>query len=240
MAGNLSLWKIVIFSLTPLLVLLLLAELIARIAIGTGPPCGPCRSRKRRRACSGPTRISSGRWLQTSIGTFVEDGFKRIVSGSGTPSFRRSSRARFEPCHSARAVPFAQLGPLLEAANPGRSFTTINAGVSAYSSFQSLIYLELHGLDLEPDLVIFYHELNDYLPSTLRDSSQNELGVMQTDRQLHESRTLGVARLLGQRSALFRALRSWSAARNLESFDQARSTIHWKRLACRESASLRG
>ena len=56
---------------------------------------------------------------------------------------------------------------------PAKPVKVINAGVSAYSSFQSLKYLELRGLRLEPDLVLFYHEVNDYLPSSVRDSQNN-------------------------------------------------------------------
>jgi hypothetical protein len=46
----------------------------------------------------------------------------------------------------------------------GRSVTVVNAGHSAYSSTQSLIYLRGRGLDLKPDMILFYHEANDYMP----------------------------------------------------------------------------
>jgi lysophospholipase L1-like esterase len=83
-------------------------------------------------------------------------------------------------------------------------YRVINAGVSAYSSFQSLKYLERRGLRLKPDLVLFYHEVNDYLPSSLRDSSNTELSVLKTDRQLYESRIRGVSRKLMDYSVLYR------------------------------------
>ena len=44
----------------------------------------------------------------------------------------------------------------------GYSFVeVVNAGVPAYSSWEGLINLELRVLDLEPDLIIVYHGLND-------------------------------------------------------------------------------
>ena len=43
-------------------------------------------------------------------------------------------------------------------------------------------------LRLEPDLVLFYHELNDFLPSSLRSSDNTEIGIGMTDRELYESK----------------------------------------------------
>lgn len=80
----------------------------------------------------------------------------------------------------------AQLERLLTAASPRRT-VVINAGVSAYSSYQSLKYLETQGLALQPDIVLFYHEVNDYLPTTVRDAN-NTIGVGMTDRELDLSR----------------------------------------------------
>jgi hypothetical protein len=101
-----------------------------------------------------------------------------------------------------------------------RVFTAINGGVPAYSSFQSLKYIEERGLELEPDLLLFYHEVNDYLPSSLRDSSNNEIGVLQTDWELWEARHRGgVARWI-EASALVRLLRLQVARRRVASFDR--------------------
>lgn len=99
-----------------------------------------------------------------------------------------------------------------------RPVTAINAGVPAYSSFQSLRYLEGRGLALEPDLVVVYHEVNDYLPSSVRDSSQNEVGVLQTDWQRWDSQHRGLAAWLGS-SELVRFLRLRVARARIARFD---------------------
>ncbi len=80
----------------------------------------------------------------------------------------------------------------------------INAGVPAYSSFQSVQYLKTRGLALQPDLVLFYHEVNDFLPSTFRDGSNTEVGISSSDRQLYHSRSGSLARRLLRHSALHR------------------------------------
>ena len=80
----------------------------------------------------------------------------------------------------------------------------INAGVPAYSSFQSVQYLKTRGLALKPDMILFYHEVNDFLPSTFRDGSNTEVGISSSDKQLYHSRSGGLARRLLRYSALHR------------------------------------
>ncbi len=113
----------------------------------------------------------------------------------------------------------AQLVRELEALGWSDGVTAINAGVPAYSSFQSLKYLEQRGFALEPDLVLFYHEVNDYLPSSLRDSSNSEIGVVKTDMQLHDSRVRRVQRLLSRFSAVYRFASLALARRRIEAFN---------------------
>ena len=47
----------------------------------------------------------------------------------------------------------------------GRRVEVWNCGIPAYSTYQSLRWLELDGLGFQPDLVLFYHEINDFLPT---------------------------------------------------------------------------
>ncbi len=114
------------------------------------------------------------------------------------------------------------LEQLLNAEAPeGRRYRVINGGVSAYSSFQSLMYLKLRGWKLEPDVVLFYHEFNDYLPSSLRSSSNDEWGMAQTDRELYASRSNQVQRWLLQVSGVARAVVYWLASRQVSTAETA-------------------
>ncbi|MCB0339225.1 MAG: hypothetical protein KDD53_06460 [Bdellovibrionales bacterium] len=49
----------------------------------------------------------------------------------------------------------------LRAKMPRRDIEVINAGMSSYSSFESLINLEFKVLDLHPDIIVVYHGTND-------------------------------------------------------------------------------
>lgn len=100
----------------------------------------------------------------------------------------------------------AQLEKLLNETVQSKSVTMINAGVAAYSSFQSLKYLELRGLKLRPDMILFYHEANDYLPSIVRDDYLNEVGILKTDKQLYDSKLQKISRTLEKISACYRFL----------------------------------
>lgn len=104
----------------------------------------------------------------------------------------------------------------LRARYPGRRLTVVNAGVSAYSSFQSLRYLREKGLELDPDLVLFYHEVNDYLPSSVRDTEMNEVGILKTDRQLYSSRLYRLNLFFTEHSALYRLLSGGWARRKIK------------------------
>ena len=52
-----------------------------------------------------------------------------------------------------------------------RTIEVINAGVHAYSSWESLINLEFRVLDLSPDLIVVYHGINDVHPRIVSPSS---------------------------------------------------------------------
>lgn len=81
----------------------------------------------------------------------------------------------------------------------------LNAGVCAYSSFLSLKYLEQRGLALDPDLITFYHEFADYIPTSNREALvPSSYGMPLTDKQLYESRRPRWYQKLLSYSALYR------------------------------------
>jgi len=82
------------------------------------------------------------------------DGVFRVLclGGSSTYGFGPSSDATTWP---------ARLQDYLGEAFPERRFEVINGGCQGYSTFESLINLELRGTDLRPDLVLVYHTIND-------------------------------------------------------------------------------
>jgi hypothetical protein len=101
----------------------------------------------------------------------------------------------------------ARLEMHLSDLDDSRRYRVINAGVSAYSSFQGRKYLETRGLDLEPDLVLIYHELADFFPTTNSESLvRDRLGLPLSDEQLYNSQRKSVLRRLLRHSAIFRLL----------------------------------
>jgi lysophospholipase L1-like esterase len=121
----------------------------------------------------------------------------------------------------------ARLARELAESDPRRRFEVINAGVPAYSSFQSLLYLQLRGLSLEPDLVLFYHELNDYLPTSFREAGSSELDVTQSDRQRYYSTRQQFARRLLRYSAIFRYLAYHRASETIREMQSQDLTVPW-------------
>ena len=111
----------------------------------------------------------------------------------------------------------ALLERYLQELDHSHTYCVINAGVSAYTSFQSLRYLELRGLKVQPDMVLFYHEANDYLPSSIRErgGSSDELGLSLTDRQLYESTKYWLYRKLLACSATCRFIAFQAARRRI-------------------------
>ncbi|MCX8045189.1 MAG: SGNH/GDSL hydrolase family protein [Desulfobacterota bacterium] len=113
----------------------------------------------------------------------------------------------------------ALLEQALNQRSPRHRYRVINAGASAYSSTQSVRYLERRGLVLQPDAVLFYHEINDYLPTTIRDLGNNEIGITMTDAQLMSSLPFRINGLLFGLSGIYRfAFLSFVRSR-IQSFD---------------------
>ena len=102
---------------------------------------------------------------------------------------------------------------------PHNHYRIINAGISAYSSTQSVRYLELRGLSFDPDAVLLYHEINDYLPTTIRDLGNNEIGITMTDAQLMSSLPFRINGLLFGISGLYRLVFLSAVRARIQSFD---------------------
>lgn len=61
-----------------------------------------------------------------------------------------------------------RLGELIEERGGARC-EVVNLGVPGYTTAESFLNLCLKGLDLEPDVVVVYHAINDYRPRTVPD-----------------------------------------------------------------------
>jgi len=227
----------VLFALVPALVLLASAEIVARVALVAAPtlrsvPLPPesaglfqpddelfwSLAPHLDRAYLGARVRTDGRGLRVGEAQPGELGAKaegelRILSLGESTTF--GSGVEGDATYSARLA-----RALAPAAGAGR-VVAINAGVPAYSSFQSLRYVETRGLALEPDLLVFYHEVNDYLPSSLRDSGNTEVGVLQTDWERWNAERRGGVYALARASALVQYLRMRVARARVEAFDRA-------------------
>jgi len=60
----------------------------------------------------------------------------------------------------------AQLQLALASSNPATHIEVVNAGVPGYTSFETLIDLELRGVDLAPNIVVVYQGFNDLRAAT--------------------------------------------------------------------------
>jgi hypothetical protein len=90
----------------------------------------------------------------------------------------------------------------------GRRVEVWNCGIPSYSTYQSLRWLELDGLGFQPDLVLFYHEINDFLPTHHRTGDGQALGLGRTDRELGAARRrVGPLIALLEKSHFYRWLR---------------------------------
>lgn len=98
----------------------------------------------------------------------------------------------------------------------GATCRVLNAGVPSYTSFQSLQYLKTRGAALEPDMVLFYHEFNDFLPASHRTSRNDYIGLSQTDRERHDSTGNWMHRKWMSWSAFYRYLCRRAARRDIE------------------------
>lgn len=75
---------------------------------------------------------------------------------------------------------------LAEAGHP--DWEVVNAGVGAWTVWQSAVFLAEEIDTLAPDVVIPYHQVNDSLPTGVTDSRNYLYEVRGTDRELYERR----------------------------------------------------
>jgi len=240
-AARLPVWKLALFSLLPAVALLGAGELAVRLA-GLARPS--LQSMPLPEEAAGLLRQDPELFWSLRPGARVEwKGHLATINSLGLrgPELGPKRRDEYRILSLGESTTFgvgvatdatysAVLERLLRERFPARRFTVINAGVPAWSSFQSLKFLELRGFSLQPDMVLFYHEVNDYLPSALRDASNTEIGLLKTDRELYEARASRWHRLMMRASALYRfaayRLASWRIARfDVTRFDNPLLTI---------------
>jgi lysophospholipase L1-like esterase len=108
---------------------------------------------------------------------------------------------------------------LLRQARP--NVEVVNAGVGAYTSFQCVKYLELHGAQLAPDEVWLFSGANDGLASYARNYKNLRHGFGYTDKELYaiRNRYAGLLNLLN-RSDLYKLLRRWQTRRALDDYGE--------------------
>lgn len=83
-----------------------------------------------------------------------------------------------------------------------------NCGICSWTSYQSVRWLERDGLAFQPDLVLFYHEINDFLPTYYRSGDGQALGLGRSDRELGALRQrFGPLTALLEKSHFYRWLR---------------------------------
>jgi len=99
-------------------------------------------------------------------------GTRRILSLGESTTF--GSQLRWDETYSHR------LEELLREA--GRPVEVLNGAVRAWSTVQSTRFLELEIDSLAPDAVLFYHEVNDFWPTTFRGVRMQGAGL--TDAQM--------------------------------------------------------
>lgn len=206
--------KTVVFSLLPLALLLLLCEIVIRVTGADAP----------RMYTKGFTATEFARYDPELLWSLIpgtrrtdKNGAVYTINSLGLRCAEIASRQEGELriLSLGESTTFgigvadnqtysARLEQELNSSRTDRRYRVINAGMSAYSSTQSVRYLERRGMALQPDAVLFYHEANDYLPTTIRDLGNNEIGITMTDAQLLASLPFRLNGLLFRFSALYR------------------------------------
>lgn len=100
----------------------------------------------------------------------------------------------------------------------GAQWEVLNAGIGAWTLWQSWVRLAWNGEALAPDVVMAYHQANDYLPAGQIDRNNPLYFLPGTDRQIYESRRdwAPVLRLLESSRAWRMAQKSQTLKRSKE------------------------
>lgn len=96
-----------------------------------------------------------------------------------------------------------------ELAKRERPAQVINGGVGAWSSLQSTRLLSMEMDRLLPDLVLFYHEINDFLPTTYRGLSLPGAGMTDSEAIGALDRRRWMLRLVGRSRFLTHLRLAW-------------------------------
>ncbi len=99
----------------------------------------------------------------------------------------------------------------------GAQWEVLNAGIGAWTLWQSWVRLAWEGEDLAPDVVMAYHQANDYLPAGQIDRNNPLYFLPGTDRQIYESRRswAPALRLLDGSRAWRMAQKFWTTRQSL-------------------------
>ena len=120
----------------------------------------------------------------------------------------------------------------------GRPVEVWNCGICSWSSYQSVRWLERDGLAFQPDLVLFYHEINDFLPTYYRTGDGQALGLGRSDRE--PQRGVVVARIrLWHRASLPTAVGRHRAAGRARAGRRSRARLTAQRTGPRRFRTWR-
>lgn len=194
-----SFWKKLAFSLIPMLILFGGLELVIRVLDLANPEfiVAPLPTELRGFTEADPDffwRLKPGSMTNEPNGTIVRVNKTGFRGGELQPKTTNEYRilSLGESTTFGAGVNLEETYSYLLAKNLNeldtlRDYNVLNCGFSAYSSFQMLEYLKLKGLSFKPDMVIVYSELNDYLPSTLRNFGYDETTLTLSDEELKNS-----------------------------------------------------
>lgn len=86
----------------------------------------------------------------------------------------------------------------------------INGGVRVWSTYQSVRFLDREIERLEPDMVLFYHEVNDFLPTTFRGLKVHGAGLNDVELAKHMQRRSWFRRLASQSRVVTEVRLGWA------------------------------